>query len=71
MELRLCDTFGMLLCIHGDCKHHLKVWVYAWTCYPDAYIIGILCFAASHLDRLPIPHKKDVRLTRVGQKVLA
>ena len=24
MELRLCDTFGMLLCIHGDCKQQLR-----------------------------------------------
>ena len=28
MELRLFDTFGMLLYIHGDSKQQLKVWVY-------------------------------------------
>ena len=27
MELS-CVTFGMLLCIHGDCKQQLKVLIY-------------------------------------------
>ena len=25
LALRLCDTFGMLPCINGDCKQQLKI----------------------------------------------